>query len=110
MPAHSSGELADKFPRWLDDAGINPHISGMKLTEQLLSVATTYCGAKSISLARVSTLIFNDGKRFDAIQRGGDLGTAQFEKALSWFSDNWPEADETWPLGVPRPAPARAES
>ncbi len=79
----------------------------MKLREQLLSVAAAYCAGREISLSRVSTLIFNDGKRLAAIQRGGDLGTSQFEKALFWFSHHWPDGTE-WPLDVPRPAKAHA--
>ncbi|QOZ25315.1 hypothetical protein [Bradyrhizobium sp. CCBAU 51753] len=84
----------------------------MKLTDQLLTVAETYCSAKEISLARVSTLIFNDGKRFAAIQRGGNLGTDQFEKAISWFSERWDD-NTPWPIGFPRPKvplPERSDS
>lgn len=82
----------------------------MKITEQLMMVADAYCKAKGLSLSRVSTLIFNDGKRLDAIREGSDLYTGRFEQALVWFSEHWPEGDESWPLGVPRPFPARAES
>lgn len=81
----------------------------MKLTEQLICVADAFCKAKGLSSSRVSTLIFNDGKRLDAIREGGDLYTGRLEHGLEWFSANWPEGDDTWPLGVPRPAvPARA--
>ena len=76
----------------------------MKITEQLLAVADAYCAANELSLSRVSTLIFNDGKRLAAIREGGDLYTGRFEQAMRWFSDRWPEGDETWPLGVARPA------
>lgn len=76
----------------------------MKFTEQLIRVADAYCKAKDVSLSRVSTLIFNDGKRLGAIRDGADLYTGRFEQALQWFSDHWPEGDETWPVGVPRPA------
>lgn len=81
----------------------------MKITDQLMLVATTYCKAKDLSLSRVSTLIFNDGKRLDAIRAGGDLYTARFEQALAWFSEQWPEG-VAWPKAVVRPAPAKAAS
>jgi len=51
----------------------------------------------------VSTLIFNDGKRLNAIRDGGDLATSKFEHALAWLSDNWPD-DKPWPKRVARPA------
>ncbi|CAN7380656.1 hypothetical protein LJR220_003382 [Bradyrhizobium sp. LjRoot220] len=85
----------------------------MKLTQQLILVADAYCRATELSPSRVSTLIFNDGKRLDAIREGGDLYTGRLEHALAWFSERWPaeaEGQSSWPVEVPRPAvPARAE-
>ncbi|MCC8945969.1 hypothetical protein H8A97_12890 [Bradyrhizobium sp. Arg62] len=79
------------------------------MTDQLIAAARAYCRAKDLSLSRVSTLIFNDGKRLDAIQAGGDLSTARYEHAMGWFSEHWPDL-EPWPKGVERPAlPARSE-
>lgn len=75
----------------------------MKITEQLILVADAYCKAKELSTSRVSTLIFNDGKRLDAIREGKDLYTGRFEQALVWFAEHWPENDDTWPEAVERP-------
>lgn len=81
----------------------------MKITEQLILVAQAYCRAKDLSLSRVSTLIFNDGKRLDAIAAGADLYTSRFEQALVWFSAHWPEnSSEPWPDAVARPPQASA--
>lgn len=80
----------------------------MTLTDQLLTVARAYCRARQLSIARVSTLIFNDGKKLDLIAQGADLGTRGLERAMRWLSTEWP--DETaWPAGVARPKPARRE-
>ena len=78
----------------------------MILTEQLLAVARAYCAARSLSLARVSTLVFNDGKKLGGIaDKGADLSTSKFEAAMAWFSTHWPVGVE-WPRAVPRPAVA----
>ena len=77
----------------------------LPLTEQLSTVAQAYAKATGTALATVSTKLFNGGGRLSAIIDGGDLNTRNFEKAMGWFSDNWPEALE-WPSHVPRPAPS----
>lgn len=75
----------------------------MILTQQLIAVAKAYSKARGLSLARVSTLVFNEGKKLAAIEFGGaDLATGRFESAMHWFSDNWPEG-ASWPDGVARP-------
>ncbi len=75
----------------------------MILTDQLLVVARAYCQIRGLSLARVSTLVFNEGKKLEAIaSRGADLATGRFEAAMLWFSENWPEGAD-WPESVARP-------
>jgi hypothetical protein len=69
----------------------------------IISVATAYCEANRLSLARVSTVVFNDGKALTRLAAGGDLTTRSFERAMAWFSANWPEG-LAWPDGVERPA------
>jgi len=75
----------------------------MTLRDDLLQTADTYCAAVNRSRARIGTIIWNDGARFDAIAKGADTTTRNFEKAMQWFSDNWPD-DTPWPEGVERPA------
>lgn len=79
----------------------------MQLLDQLSLVANTYCAAVGLSRARVATIIFDHGAKFDLIDQGRDINTRTFEKALSWFSANWP-AGLDWPADVPRPQPAEA--
>lgn len=75
----------------------------MTLKEQLLTVAHAYCEAVERSPARISTIIFNDGKTLRLIEeKGADLGIKRFEYAMAWFSSHWPDKTK-WPAGVPRP-------
>lgn len=81
----------------------------MVLTDQLLTVARAFCAARELSLSRVSTLVFNDGKKLDSIaSKGSDLATGKFEAAMDWFSANWPE-NAVWPKGINRPVIASTE-
>ena len=75
----------------------------MRMTDQLIKVAEAFSEARSLSLARVSVLVFNDGKKLKAMaEQGVDLSTGKFEFAMQWFSSNWPEGAE-WPPSVDRP-------
>lgn len=76
----------------------------MKLTDKLLVVTDRYCEAVRLSRGRVSTLVFGDGMRLEGIASGKDLNTRSYEKAMLWFSSNWPEG-LAWPDGAERPHP-----
>jgi hypothetical protein len=88
-----------------------------QLTDQLLTLARTFGAATDtrrreggVSLSGISTKIFNDGKTLDRVANGGDLTTGSFERAMRWFSANWPE-NTPWPDGIARPEPvSSAES
>lgn len=80
------------------------------LRDQLLNVARCYAevvGTRGrdgrLSLSGISTRIFADGKTFARIAAGGDLTTGSFERAMRWFSDNWPEG-AVWPASIERPS------
>lgn len=76
----------------------------MNLRQKLVLTAEAFARERSLSRSRVSTLVFNDGKTIDAIvRRNADITTDRFERAMRWFSDNWP-ADAEWPEAVERPA------
>ncbi len=74
----------------------------MHLTDALLLVADLYCAAVGRSRGRVSTMVFGSGDRLDGIAHGKDLTTRSYERAMTWFSRNWPE-DAAWPQEVLRP-------
>jgi hypothetical protein len=79
----------------------------LPFTDQLIAVATAYSEATGTTLSTLSTRLFNGGSRLQSIAAGGDLNTRNFENAMQWFSDNWPE-DLPWPAGAGRPARERA--
>lgn len=83
-------------------------VNAMRMIDQILTVANAYRGARGLSLSRTSTLVFNDGKKLDAIANGADLATSRFEGAMAWFSANWPEGAE-WPQDIARPEALQQE-
>ncbi len=72
------------------------------LRSQLLTVADAYASARKLSRSRVSTIVFNAGLALDRIASGKDLTTGNWERAMRWFSENWPDGAE-WPSSVKRP-------
>lgn len=69
----------------------------------LVGVADAYCAATGQSRAAVAKATLGRGGQIDALESGKrDLATGTFEKAMRWFSANWP-ADAQWPAGVARP-------
>lgn len=74
----------------------------MMLLDQLIAVSNAYCAASRLSRARVATIVFDQGAKLDQIAAGRDIQTRTFEKAMAWFSANWPDG-LAWPEGVPRP-------
>lgn len=75
----------------------------MVTIDNLLPLIEPFCTARRISEARLSNLLFNDGKRIKAIrERNSDIGSRGLRDAFQWFSDNWPE-DAEWPASVLRP-------
>lgn len=80
----------------------------LTLREQLVRVAEVYAGSKDLSLARISHIVLKGGHVLPRLAAGeSDITTGNFEKALLWFSANWP-ADLAWPEGVRRPAASEA--
>lgn len=74
------------------------------LISQLILVADAFCGARDRTRSSVSKETFGRGGQIDELEAGRrDLATGTFERAMLWFSANWPEGVE-WPAGVTRPA------
>jgi hypothetical protein len=64
------------------------------MIQQLLSLSKIWCQARSLSAARLGTLVAGNSKFFDQVARpGGSCTVATFEKFLAFFRDpaNWPE-------------------
>ncbi|MDB5582802.1 MAG: hypothetical protein JWR80_7978 [Bradyrhizobium sp.] len=73
----------------------------MNMCQQIIAVSDAYAAAAGIGRKRTSTIVLKRGSKLDDIASGGDLNTQTFERAMKWFSDNWP-SDAVWPDGVPR--------
>lgn len=75
----------------------------MDYRETLLTVARAYSAAAGLSMARVSTLVRNDGKFFKRMEESGAGCTmATYEAAMRWFAQHWPGTAD-WPAGADRP-------
>lgn len=77
----------------------------MNMRQQIITVADRYAQLAGIGRKRVSMIVLNRSSKIDDIAAGGDLNTRSFERAMQWFSDNWPAGAE-WPAGVARPRPS----
>lgn len=75
----------------------------MDLKAQLLLIAAKYGELTGRGQHRVSTLALNQGMRLSAYASGKlSPSVKTFERAMVWFSTNWPPEDE-WPFGIHRP-------
>lgn len=82
----------------------------METISSLRKVAKAYSTATGLSFKTISSRVFNDGKKLDAVMAGEtDLTTARFDLAMTWFAENWPDGAK-WPAGVPAPSALRAAS
>jgi hypothetical protein len=86
----------------LTNADKRPHLMPMAMKDQIIIVADRYAAAVGIGRKRLSTIVFNRGAKIDDIADGGDLATGTYERAMRWFSENWPASVE-WPEGIDRP-------
>ncbi|WP_421581110.1 hypothetical protein [Shinella sp. M31] len=79
----------------------------MTMRDQIIAISDVYGRLTGVGRKRVSTIVLNRGSKLDGIVAGGDLNTGTFERAMQWFSDNWP-AGADWPADIPRPQPVMA--
>ncbi|GJE41272.1 hypothetical protein AEGHOMDF_0434 [Methylobacterium soli] len=77
----------------------------MLTADHLLTVVDAFRSVRGVSDSRVSTLLFNDGKRIRLLREGGDIGSRFLAAAFQWLSDrHWKAA--AWPEGIARPEPS----
>lgn len=74
----------------------------MSYRNHLILLIETYARARDLSTSRVSTVALNAGHTYQSLIDGRDITVGRFERAMRWFSENWPAGTE-WPEGVPRP-------
>lgn len=65
----------------------------MGLKSQLIVAATTYSEVTGLSLARISTVVMNNGKFFKLLLENNskDCTTGTYEKFMAYFAAHWPE-------------------
>lgn len=81
----------------------------MLTPDAIVELSRRYAAAHDIPISTVSSRLFDDGKKIAALENGADINLGRFNKALHWFSDNWPKSAE-WPQEIPRPEFASAET
>lgn len=74
----------------------------MNLRNALIIVANRYCEGSGLSRGRVSTIVLNSGTALDRIEAGANFTNKSYERALNYFSENWPN-DAVWPENIMRP-------
>lgn len=74
----------------------------MRTKTNLLKVAKAYADARGLSLPRVSSIVFNDGQVLTRLEQGKNITIDRCDKAIDWFSANWPEKTK-WPIRIHRP-------
>lgn len=77
--------------------------------DSFLNVAKRYAELERVPLSTVSSRALNDGKKLAALEFGADINVKRMERALQWFSNNWP-SDGTWPDDVARPERSPVDS
>ena len=74
----------------------------MKITDQLLALSGPLSAHLDRSEATISNWIVGHARLFSRLRADLGCNTDTAEKALRWFSTNWP-ADLAWPRDIPRP-------
>lgn len=72
------------------------------LKAHLLTTSQLYAAALGIPLSVASRRAMRDGRFFARIDEGCTFTVRVYDRAMQWFSDNWPK-NTKWPRGVPRP-------
>lgn len=72
-------------------------------SKNLVTLARMLAEHENITHWAVSMRIFKKGNYFARLEAGTDPQVSTSERALNWFSENWP-SDLEWPRGIPRPA------
>ncbi|MGD9544976.1 hypothetical protein [Methylocystis sp.] len=82
----------------------------MMITEtDLLAVVDAYAGATGASDTTISSRVFADTKKLDAMRHGASITLRRANDAIKWFSDNWPDG-AVWPPQINRPAELPTEA
>lgn len=75
----------------------------MEQRDKLLTLQSHLCQHIDKTHWAISMRIFGKGDFFRKLLANGDCKTRTADKAMQWFSDNWPD-DLAWPKDIARPA------
>ena len=73
-----------------------------ELKAHLRALIDAFCGISPLSPKTIWGRAVGDARFFQRIEAGHGFSVRTYDKAVQWFSDNWPE-DAVWPPEVPRP-------
>ena len=71
----------------------------------LITLVDAYRTRVNRSEATISGWAVGHARLFSRIREGHGFTDTTYNRALQWFSDNWP-ADLVWPDDIPRPEPS----
>ena len=68
----------------------------------LSTVGAAYAVHTKLAASTIWARAAKDARFLDRIESGQGFTVKTYDRAMQWFSDNWPE-DAEWPAGVERP-------
>ncbi len=75
----------------------------------LLTLVRSLTAHEGVTHWAISMRLFGKGDFFSRLEKGANPRTDTYEKALTKFSEAWPD-DLEWPIATPRPATRNPQS
>ncbi|CAI3958332.1 hypothetical protein [Commensalibacter papalotli (ex Botero et al. 2024)] len=72
------------------------------MINNLIKLCEYYCEMENVSVSFLSNSIFQRGNTIYNLQNGKTITVRNYERAVEWLSDHWPE-DKEWPDFIERP-------
>lgn len=80
-----------------------------ELKANLRSLSDIFEAKSGFAVSTIWARAVGDARFLERIGSGKGFTAKTYDRALSWFSDHWPDGSE-WPIDIPRPAPSNAEA
>jgi hypothetical protein len=74
-----------------------------ELKSNLKAVFSAFSDGSPLSAATVWSRAARDARFMERLEAGGGFTVKSYDRAIAWFSENWPEG-AIWPEGIERPA------
>lgn len=75
-----------------------------ELKANLRSVSDAFLAKSALAMSTVWARAVGDARFLERIDSGKGFTAKTYDRALAWFSANWP-SEAGWPSNVARPAP-----